>query len=273
LWGYANLARHLHPQQPIFGIQARHAAGTKDFATLEEMAVDYLKDIRSHQPEGPYYIGGYCFGGNVAYEIARQLRAQGQVAALVALFDCAPSNTGYERLRWWRPSFPFTFARNFYFWADDFFKLKRAEQRNLIGRKLRAFQRKLARIWRSRGGEDAVDLEEIIDVTQFPQQELELWQSHLNLLVAHVSRPYTGHVALFRTRGHPIFCSFERDFGWSELAQGGVAVKFVPGSHESIFAEPNVSSLAAALEPLLDPGAAGSERERPAQSPSHYENA
>jgi thioesterase domain-containing protein len=101
--------------------------------------------------------------------------------------------------------------------------------------------------------EDSVDLEEVIDVSQFPRHELDLWQAHLKLLVQHVSQPYPGSVALFRTRGHPLFCSFERDFGWNKLAQGGVAVKFVPGSHESIFAEPNVAQLAAALEPLLDP--------------------
>jgi thioesterase domain-containing protein/acyl carrier protein len=260
LWGYANLARQLNPAQPIYGIQARTADGVKDFGTLEEMAAAYLSEVRAFQPKGPYYLGGYCFGGNVAYEMARQLRDQGDEAALVALLDCAPSNTGYEEVQWWRPSFPFKFARNFSYWCDDFFKLKPQERRNLIQRKLGTLRRKFARRWRGSHDDDAVDLDEVIDVRQFPSEELKLWQAHLQLLVRHVSQPYDGDVVLFRTRGHPLFSSFEWDFGWGRLARG-VAVKFVPGSHENIFMEPNVASLARVLEPCLGADASTVTRE------------
>jgi thioesterase domain-containing protein len=47
----------------------------------------YLDVIRDLQPHGPYHLAGLCFGGIVAYEVARQLEAQGEVVALVALFD------------------------------------------------------------------------------------------------------------------------------------------------------------------------------------------
>ena len=70
LWGYANLAHHTDPDLPIYGIQA---CGEEEFSTLEDMATHYVEKVRAFQPVGPYYLGGYCFGGNVAQEMARQL--------------------------------------------------------------------------------------------------------------------------------------------------------------------------------------------------------
>src|SRR6185295_18712292 len=87
LWGYANLAKHLHPEQPLYGIKSRGRLGLDEFDRLEEMASYYLEEIRAVQPRGPYYLGGYCFGGNVAYEMARQLRERGEQVAFVALID------------------------------------------------------------------------------------------------------------------------------------------------------------------------------------------
>ena len=51
------------------------------------MAADYVKEIRTFQPDGPYLLVGECVGGVVAYEVARQLEAQGQTVALLALLD------------------------------------------------------------------------------------------------------------------------------------------------------------------------------------------
>src|SRR5262249_28658646 len=95
------------------------------------------------------------------------------------------------------------------------------------------------------------DLEEVIDLRHFPQHELLLWQVHLEALIAHVERPYGGRVVLLRTRGQPLFCSLEEDFCWSKLVNGGVTVRYIPGSHENIFMEPNVRVLASELAGLI----------------------
>src|SRR5207237_314624 len=104
-WGYVNLSRHLGSDQPVYGFKSRGLDGREEFGTLEEMAEQYVKDLRGLQPSGPYYLGGYGFGGNVAYEMARQLDAQGEQVALLALLNCAPPNSRYLRIdwsiRWW----------------------------------------------------------------------------------------------------------------------------------------------------------------------------
>ena len=94
-WGYVNLAKRLGSDQPVFGFSSRGLDGRAEFDTIEEMAAQYVKDLRSVQPRGPYYLGGYCFGGNVAYEMARQLESKGEKVALLALLNCAPPNSRY----------------------------------------------------------------------------------------------------------------------------------------------------------------------------------
>ena len=60
---------------------------------FEKIATHYLSEMRSIEPKGPYYLGGYCFGGTVAFEMAQQLRREGQeVALLVLLVPSTPLN-------------------------------------------------------------------------------------------------------------------------------------------------------------------------------------
>jgi thioesterase domain-containing protein/acyl carrier protein len=247
LWGYANLVAHMDPEQPIYALKSRGQTGQEEIQQLEDMAAFYLQVVRSHQPEGPYYLGGYCFGGNVAYEMARQLQAEGGQIALLALLDSAPANIGYETVLWWRPEFIGLFARNSYYWLRDFQSVKPRDRWRFMARKLRTFGRKMARYVRPSSDGSSVDLEEVIDPSHFPEHELELWKIHLRALAEHVQRPYTGHVTLFRTRGHPIFSSFAKDLRWGSVAAGGVSVKLIPGSHENIFMEPHVQALAQSL--------------------------
>jgi amino acid adenylation domain-containing protein/FkbH-like protein len=269
LWGYANLVAHTDPEQPIYALRSRGQSGLEEFERLEDMAAFYAQVVRARQPEGPYYLGGYCFGGNVACEMARQIQAEGGRVALLALIDSAPANAGYETVPWWRPEFPGLFVRNLYYWLQDFRIVQPKDRRRFVERKLRTLGRKLARWARGARNDPAVDLEEVIDPAQFPEQELKLWEIHLRALAGHVQRPCSAHVTLFRTRGHPILSSFAPDLRWGALARDGVTVKMIPGSHENIFMEPNVKCLAACLtEALAENQESAALENKPALLPS-----
>ncbi len=85
---YRALASHLGPDQPVYGLQARGLNGKEPFLTrIEEMAACYVSEVKNIQPEGPYLLGGYCLGGTIALEMARQFRAQGQEVPLLALLE------------------------------------------------------------------------------------------------------------------------------------------------------------------------------------------
>ena len=93
---YHDLARHLGSDQPFYGLQSRGLDGTQSPHTrIPEMAAHYVKEIREFQPRAPYLIGGRSLGGIIAFEMACQLRSQGQEVGLLALLDSYP--VGYHK--------------------------------------------------------------------------------------------------------------------------------------------------------------------------------
>ncbi|MEU4347654.1 amino acid adenylation domain-containing protein [Streptomyces sp. NPDC023838] len=90
-WPYARLVGMLDADRPIYGLQARGIT-RPDLApsSTPEMARDYVEQIRTVQPEGPYSLLGWSWGGRIAHEVAVQLRRAGQEVALLAMLDAHP---------------------------------------------------------------------------------------------------------------------------------------------------------------------------------------
>jgi amino acid adenylation domain-containing protein len=252
LWGYANLGGLLPEDQPVYGIESPGMRGMPELGSIEEMASRYVHEIRSLQPDGPYFLGGYCFGGNVAFEMARQLHEKGERVAFLALFESMPIHSSYDHAPWWRPGFYTSFFRNLFYWVEDFLHLQPKIRHELVIRRLRVIDRKMANAFSmNRSGERQYDLETILDTRQIPESEQALWRAHLQAAEEFATKRYPGKATLFRTRRQPLFCSFEHSYGWNEYCSDGVAVQIIPGSHESIFTEPNVRCLASEVEECL----------------------
>lgn len=84
------LARALGSDQPFYALEPHPLDGQQGLPTLEDIAAAHIKAMRVVQSEGPYLLGGWCNGGLVAFEIARQLRAEGQAVDLLVLMDPDP---------------------------------------------------------------------------------------------------------------------------------------------------------------------------------------
>lgn len=94
-WSYAGLMRHLGPDHPIYGLQSRGIAEPGELpTTVEEIAADYLRQMRTVQPTGPYLLLGWSFGGLVAHAIAERLQREGEKVALLAMLDSFPRPRG-----------------------------------------------------------------------------------------------------------------------------------------------------------------------------------
>jgi thioesterase domain-containing protein/acyl carrier protein len=90
-WGYAGLIRHIGKNHPIYGLQARGFSNPARVPrTIQEMASDYLDQIRKIWPTGPYHLLGWSFGGYVAYEIAQLVTAENGNVATLSLLDTYP---------------------------------------------------------------------------------------------------------------------------------------------------------------------------------------
>ncbi len=87
---YGALASVLGADFPVYAVSAQGLEDRKTpFTTVEDMAERYIEILRTKQPEGPYRLGGWSFGGVVAFEVARRLRQRGQEVALLTMIDSA----------------------------------------------------------------------------------------------------------------------------------------------------------------------------------------
>jgi len=237
-----DLARHLPPDRPFHALQARGLDGREaPFGSIEEAAAAYLAEVRTLQPRGPYFLGGYCGGGLVAYEMAQALLAAGEAVAVVVLIDTpGPSRPapGPGRLSRWT-------------------RLLLEEDLPALGRRLKAKVERDSRIARR---EAALRSHSRRDAP-IPVELRDAWlaDGFIRAAARYRVRPLAGPLLVFRARdGSP---GQPEHLGWDEVAAGGLTVEVVPGNHHSLAQEPHVQVLSARLEAALRaaevPGAGG----------------
>jgi amino acid adenylation domain-containing protein len=252
---YKDLARHLGPDQPLYGLQARRLAGRQvGHDSVEEMAAFYIKEIKTLQAKGPYYIGGASFGGLAAFEIAKQLQRQNDEIALVALLDTGtpdypqalPTTT---KLR----SKTYTLVRRFQHHRDsltllnsseriDYFLVRLKKVRLKYRRKVRdTYRRAVRELYKRAGGPSAVP-------KKYLQIEDLIWKAGL----AYQPSPYSGDVTLFHATVQPLGIVPDRTLGWGRYVTGKLEIHDIPGHHGSIVSEPFVRVLAEKLRECID---------------------
>jgi aspartate racemase len=216
------------------------------------MAAFYLQEIRSIH-EGPVLLGGFSFGGIIAFEMAQQLQAQGVRVSLLAIIDIEPPAL-YRQVAW-RPRWLIHFARNLPGWLyHDVLRASPSELLARIRRKLGLIKNKTKSLfgltdkaaspWRA-------DVEALADVSRLPEEYQRLWEANYQAVMDYGPQVYPGRVTVIRSRVQPLFCSHEPDMGWRKLAAGGLDIIGMPGNHETIVIEPRVQLLSERLQALL----------------------
>lgn len=242
---YYELAHRLGNDQPFYGLQARGLEDSEEAHTrIEEMAAYFIEWMKTVQPEGPYQVGGYCFGGIVAYEMARQLESRGEAADLVAVFDgYAPVRIGLRTML--KPKSLLNFFHNLSFWLRDYSTLLFGQRIARLARHSRFAAKQLARLFFI---PQEIDLRDVLDnIEQLPANSRRLMQIEQKAEWIYVPGPIRGRVTLFRVQRLSLFRSFDLEMGWGRLARGGVEVKIIDGAHSNIIFPPHVASLAEKL--------------------------
>jgi phthiocerol/phenolphthiocerol synthesis type-I polyketide synthase E len=243
---YRDLARRLGPDQPFYGLQALGLDGScPPLIRIEDMAALYAKEIRKIQPQGPYFLGGYCMGGTVAFEVAQQIQAQGERVALLALFDTMD----------WSKIPPFSIwsksyhaAERLVFHAANLLRLDYEGKAQFLREKAKILRNRLP-VWRG------MLLERFDKHSQAHASEslvlAKIWQANDRAAANYVPRPYAGSITDFR----PIkqYRIFDRpDAKWDHLAKGRQKIVVLPSYPAGILVEPFVKHLAVALEKSVD---------------------
>jgi thioesterase domain-containing protein/acyl carrier protein len=249
VFSFQHLFTHFDRDQPFYGIRAVGSFGDDEPLTcIEDMASRYLQEIRIVQPKGPYYLGGYSFGDSVALEMAQQLRAEGEKVAFLAIIDHTPPPTRYRRFTW-TPALPFAFAVNAVRWVmEDLYRVGPRGWVPALRLNLVKLMKQLSNVLpQSTPRSGKTDVQELFSEPRIPDQFRRLLETHYQAMREYHPKPYPGRVTLFRARTRPLFRLHGNDLGWRKLAAGSLDVITVPGNHESMLEEPNVSVLAQSL--------------------------
>jgi amino acid adenylation domain-containing protein len=246
--GLSYLAHRLGTTQPVFGLQARGVKNAeKPCESIEEMAAYYINAIRGSQPTGPYFIGGYSFGGVVAFEIARQLHAAGEPVGMLAIFDTeAPGPQPFDAMG---------FVQNLPFWFADFVLRRHPlDVATNVVSKLKSWSKRLIeKLVRPLGLEPPPrNIEDdVVMPSHWPERYRRVIEAHYKALLAYKPGPYPGPMTLFRTKAQPLLRA-HADNGWSRLVRGGVEIYQIDGVHMNFLQEPYVRSVATQLRIALE---------------------
>ncbi len=224
------LAKYLGPDQPVYALQAQGVNDNCECHTrAEDMAAHYLKEIRTVYPKGPYYLGGYSFGGMIALEMAQQLLAQGEDLPSVVLFDtfCAPMGGTLS-------------SRNITsIWAAllTCFRIPASERRTYFTRLANAPVR-ASRRW--------------LHVLRLPRRIKKARKACLKAVADYVPQGYPGRMILFRSTYKPLDQTTNPHAAWNTYALNGLESFEIEGNHENILLEPQVRAVAKQLKKCLD---------------------
>jgi thioesterase domain-containing protein len=226
---FYDLSRYLGPDQPFYGLQAQGLdARYPCHITTEDMASHYIEEIRRVHPQGPYFLGGYSFGGTIAFEMAQQLATQGQRDVLVVLFD-----TNFPQRS------PASISRKIAS-MTCLLRVPAPERLSYLWRMLTVPIRSLRRQ---------------MYFARLPSIVKKVREACLQAESDYKPKPYPGRVILFRSNHKPLGEVSDPCARWNEYATRGLEVYEITGNHENILLEPQVRIVAEHLRACLDDAA------------------
>ena len=264
---YCELAFLLGENQPFYGLQPKGIDGeSSPLTSIEDMAADYIAALRTVQPKGPYFLGGWSFGGLVAFEMAQQLLAAGDEVALLAVLDTLAPISVNKPSFWDGCKFILTtVSRSIWPFVVDYFRLVAAAENVQVGGiaarfpKLNKLLNWVAKFWHGWNWKQAVMVSILSkEANEKSWRELAIpsmftvFQANSQATLSYVPKIYPHRITLVRS-GEKLSTSHQNPtLGWSELTTEQVEVIRVPGNHLTMLRKPCVEVLARQLKHCLE---------------------
>jgi amino acid adenylation domain-containing protein len=230
--------------QPIYGLQSIGLDGTVDVPdNLEEIARFYNDEIIKHDPAGPYAIAGYSFGGFIAFEMVKQLKAMGKEVKLLAMFD--------TNLQYPTHQYPL--------------------QKKIIVKGIRQFKKIAFRIYTifTQPVEAFKFIETFYGIRfrlffqklgffkdyhpdNLPDFMQEIAEKQNTAFYNYEVKPANVRITIFKAKIRMYFVDDPKSLGWGDYALEGVETHEVPGDHKDMFGAAHAKTLAKILQSRLD---------------------
>lgn len=254
LYCYNDLAKYLHPTQPVYQLQGFGLTNEVAFPSIEAIAEHYVAELRSLQPMEPYYLAGWSLGGVIAFEMAQQLQQQGQDIALLCLVDTWAPLSWLVSLEINDSMLAVLVAKELSIRSGKPFNLSYDKLLQLEPEQLLSYfleEAKQSQVIPANG-----------ELTQI-QHLLHRYRSNLLTVLDYIPQSYTGTINLLRAE-EVIAQEFGSLFnllsavyqnptlGWDEYTQTPIQVHTIPGDHYTMLAKPQVQILAEHLNSFLE---------------------
>jgi len=244
---YFKLSRRLGEDYPFYALQDPSSQEDPEIISVEETASRYLQEIRQVQPNGPYFLGGFCYGGVIAFEMAQQLQRQGQTVGLLLVIDTIIPETAIKPAEDDDAKFLLRMAEAIKTNSKIDFSIPFEELRDLpINEQFHLVNKKANFIFSDT---------EIKDFLRY----YKLFKAHVQAMRDYVPQAYPHSMTLFRANEeiihdfeNPEFHTDDPLLGWGKFSSHPIQVIEVPGDHFSIFIEPNIQELAKQLRICID---------------------
>ena len=236
---YNAMAHHLGADQPVYAIQPLGMDGVEAYHnSIEEMATDYLKEIRTIQPKGPYSLLGTCFSNAVCFEMAKQLEKVGEEVSLLAIIDSPVHD--------WTFVSPPSFVEKLQGIPGRIQRLAkrfRQDARGAVSKMISAKRNKFR---------DLVDDNLYVLKNKQAKNLVKIQDKLAELYLAYNWQPYSGKITLIRSKQFSEEENYEFHISqWQELTEEKLEVFVVEGHHETLFDEPEAQYLSAQLSVSL----------------------
>ena len=238
---YYNFARSMPEGIPVYGLQARGLiGGHRPHTNVCEMAADYIAEMKTVQPNGPYHLVAYSLGGMVSLEIGNQLIALGEQVAFIGLLDA------------YGPNYPQLTS------AGNLFSYKVSVHANTL--KVNSLRGKLKYLWIRATKRTGIVISNLFGdlfmALHLPLPHIIRYNYVSRILndvvYDHNLDPHPGVVTIFRASIQPENIIPDPSLGWDEYVSGELKIVNVTGTHNSIMGEPHLRLLVEAVLGELD---------------------
>lgn len=237
------LAHKLHKDQPVFGLQSRGLNGvTEPHDSIDQMAADYISEIVATNPDGPYALGGFSYGGIVAYEMTRQLLAQGKKVTVLAQFDTYV----YPSYYYTNPILKQVLGTAFQMGKVVYLSFNMFASKKHFTRRKELLKIQISGLFLKlkHGKEKQYEM-------QF-NVPYKMEHNHAIATKAYTITPQDIVIDLFRAQEEINFVHDHDLLGWKKMGAKGIRKHMVPGNHVDMFEKPHVEFLAESLQNVLD---------------------
>jgi amino acid adenylation domain-containing protein len=241
--GYRHLGAELGPEQPVYVVRYDNLHKDRTERSLRDIAAELAEKVREVQPHGPYFLGGTCLAGWVAFSIASELLRQGEDVELLAIFDSFAPAYILERsssVRWRR------LAGHLKWHVSNLVHADNQQRFTYLSDRMRTLRwhLKTSLWWRAHS---------LYVRTGRPLPAAlrqNAWLIAKAALTAGPPDPYPGRIVLFRPRERPKGPLDDPYLGWKSISQQ-IELYEVPGDHKHLLLPPNVSSIGQQLRACL----------------------